>query len=222
MLINSRYRAGENFFGGRYIMTRQSRLFCSLMIAGSISLAFDAQAGVGSAVAPNVVALGSFVSPTSTTYGDSFSAPTSSSFYDDYTFSFTPASSLTDITASLNLGAIFGISNISARLYEGTGPYTSVSNPLEESWSTPVTYGLGLTGSTTVISLGVVPADTYTLEIRGDVTGVAGGSYSGIMNLAPVPEPKPYGMLILGLGLIGVVARKSSKSNSVNKTKFIV
>ncbi|RZT10019.1 VPLPA-CTERM protein sorting domain-containing protein [Duganella sp. CF402] len=37
-----------------------------------------------------------------------------------------------------------------------------------------------------------------------------GGSYAGVVNvtLAPVPEPATYGMLVAGLGLLGVVARR--------------
>jgi hypothetical protein len=40
-----------------------------------------------------------------------------------------------------------------------------------------------------------------------------GGSYSGVMNVTtPVPEPETYGMMLAGLALVGVVARRKQRS----------
>lgn len=67
--------------------------------------------------------------------------------------------------------------------------------------------------STTVISMSTLPADTYTLEIRGNVVGTYGGTYSGSLNVAAIPEPETDALLMAGLGLIGFVARrKNAKS----------
>ncbi len=49
-----------------------------------------------------------------------------------------------------------------------------------------------------------------TLTIKGTDTGV--GSYAGTLDIAaPVPEPATYGMLLGGLALLGVVARRRQR-----------
>jgi PEP-CTERM motif len=193
-----------------HVMTRHSKFLSSLLLLGSLALSLNAQAVVGMASAPNTAVLGARSAPISLNYSDAFYAPTSQKFYDDYTFSFSQATSLSSITASINLGNFLGINNISAWLYQGSGPSSGSSTPLMQAWSTPFSVGPGLTGSTTVISLPSLAANTYTLEIRGDVVGVAGGSYSGVLNLAPVPEPATYGMLLLGAAAMLLVARRKS------------
>lgn len=54
----------------------------------------------------------------------------------------------------------------------------------------------------------LIPPGMLTLTVWGNVTD--GGSYGGNLNLlmAPVPEPQTYAMLLGGLGLMGVVARR--------------
>ncbi|MDR7051059.1 hypothetical protein J2X54_003546 [Duganella sp. 3397] len=53
-------------------------------------------------------------------------------------------------------------------------------------------------------------AGSYYLSVNGLVQGAGGGSYSSNVNLAmaPVPEAETYAMMIAGLGLLGVVARR--------------
>jgi hypothetical protein len=162
------------------------------------------------AITPNTVNLGAVSAPFSVSYGNTFSGPSLLSFYDDYTFTLSPAASLSSITASINLGSFFGIDNISARLYQGSGPFSAGNTPLMQAWSTPFSAAPGITGSTTVISLSTLPADTYTLEIRGNVVGTYGGTYSGSLNVAAIPEPETYALLLAGLGLIGFVARRKN------------
>ncbi|MGZ3238411.1 MAG: FxDxF family PEP-CTERM protein [Burkholderiaceae bacterium] len=186
------------------------KLFSTLALFGSLALTALAAQATGTVAAPNTVMLGNLSAPQSKNYGDSFFAPTSQTFYDDYTFTLSPAASLDSITASIDLGAFFGINNISARLYQGSGPFSPGTTPLMQAWSTPFNAAPGVTGSTTVISLPTLAADTYTLEIRGDVVGFAGGSYSGSMNVAPVPEPEMYAMLLAGLGLLAFAMRRKS------------
>ena len=50
-----------------------------------------------------------------------------------------------------------------------------------------------------------------TLTVMGNTNG---GSYGGTfnLNLAPVPEPETYGMLLAGLGVLGVLARRRKQA----------
>ncbi|APA70525.1 FxDxF family PEP-CTERM protein [Janthinobacterium sp. 1_2014MBL_MicDiv] len=50
-----------------------------------------------------------------------------------------------------------------------------------------------------------------TLTVMGSTNG---GSYGGTfnLNLAPVPEPETYGMLLAGLGILGFLARRRKQS----------
>jgi hypothetical protein len=60
----------------------------------------------------------------------------------------------------------------------------------------------------TVLNPTTLAAGTYVLEIRGDVTGSDGGTYSGSLNLNPVPLPAALPLLLSGFGLLGGTLRK--------------
>ncbi|SFL85130.1 FxDxF family PEP-CTERM protein [Rugamonas rubra] len=49
----------------------------------------------------------------------------------------------------------------------------------------------------------------FTLNLMG--TALAGAKYSGEVTISAVPEPETYGMLLGGLALMGVVARRKAK-----------
>ncbi len=52
-------------------------------------------------------------------------------------------------------------------------------------------------------------AGSYTLQVKGTVAGLSGGSYAGVLNIAnPVPEAQSYAMLLAGLGVIGFISRR--------------
>ncbi len=155
--------------------------------------------------------LGNVAVPSSINYGQSFSAAASgATFWDDYTFTLTAASA-NSVTSSISLSNLLGIDNMQARLYTGNNHYTgSVPAPdvsLLEAWGNVANLGSGVSLTTVVLNPLALAAGTYTLQLRGTVTGLAGGSYAGVLNVAPVPEPDTNAMLLSGLLLIGAIAR---------------
>ncbi len=121
------------------------------------------------------------------------------------------------LTATLNLANVLNISNLQIRLY-GWANGTGVQNPIlgAPSLYSPVPNSVvgwqsAPNGSTTITaSFANVPTGTYYLDIRGDVTGSLGGSYVGILNVQPVPLPAGLPLLLSGLGLLGLRARRTA------------
>lgn len=56
-------------------------------------------------------------------------------------------------------------------------------------------------------------AGSYSVVIGGMASG-NGSSYNGLLNVSPVPEAEEWAMMIVGLGLIGLQARRSKVSSS--------
>lgn len=48
----------------------------------------------------------------------------------------------------------------------------------------------------------------YALRVDGNVSGAGGGAFGGDLNISPVPEPQSWAMLLGGLGLAGMLARR--------------
>jgi hypothetical protein len=155
-------------------------------------------------------------------YGDSFNAPTASisgspspgyGFYDDFYFSVPTIVNADSITATINLGNLLAISGLQVRLYDLAGnPPPVLGKPavgtVVASWGTSVSGGSGLSGDVQVLNTTLNQAGTYVLEVRGNVTGSAGGAYGGALNISPVPVPAALPSMLSALGLLGTLARR--------------
>jgi hypothetical protein len=134
------------------------------------------------------------------------------SFYDDYVFTVSNAT-VDSVTSEINLGSL-SIGNLEERLYNVAANSTlpAINGPatgFQTNWSAPVNFSAGgESGMITVMDPTTLAAGTYVLEIRGDVTGSSGGTYSGELNLNPVPLPAALPLLLSGLGLLGGLTRK--------------
>lgn len=159
--------------------------------------------------------LGTIVVPASITYSHVFTLPmpgfnaAADTFYDDYVFSVAD-SSFSSLTATIDLGQVFSISNLQVRLYAGTATTGPAGPALLQAWTSPVGNGNAL-----VINPTTLGAGNYILEVRGNVTGAAGGSYVGAMNFASVSAvPEGDGLAFIAAGLSAMLclrARKQSK-----------
>jgi hypothetical protein len=51
----------------------------------------------------------------------------------------------------------------------------------------------------------------YALQVNGQVLGAGGGAFGGDLTISPVPEPQAWAMLLAGLGMVGMTARRKFK-----------
>ncbi len=69
-------------------------------------------------------------------------------------------------------------------------------------------------GATEVWELVSAPfsGTNHTLTLSGSATGNGAGSYGGQLDITAVPEPLTWGMMIVGLGLVGGTMRSRRRS----------
>lgn len=119
-----------------------------------------------------------------------FANAVSGNFSDTFKFSLLDNSDSSFGVAPLNLNfgkfSIFNINNLNLSLFDSAN--TQLNNGLDFSQS--------------------LVAGNYHLNVSGVATGFIGGLYAGGINVTPVPEAKTYAMMLLGLGLIGFMARR--------------
>jgi hypothetical protein len=62
-------------------------------------------------------------------------------------------------------------------------------------------------------------AGDHSLVVNG--TSVEGASYSGVFNVAAVPEPATWAMMIAGLGVVGMAMRRRSSAKRNVAVSFV-
>ncbi|MDO9599628.1 MAG: FxDxF family PEP-CTERM protein [Azoarcus sp.] len=95
-----------------------------------------------------------------------------------------------------DLGNLFNIADLSVQLFTSTNLLISNLDSNE--------------GSTSQIKVGsgtFLPG-SYYFNISGNANGLSGGQYVFAVTTLPVPEPETYAMLLAGLGLVTVMARR--------------
>jgi hypothetical protein len=133
-------------------------------------------------------------------FGDTFKMDNlGNTFADKFTFTVSDP-------AGVNLDAI--ISSISRTADTGldiTG--LALYGASDNLISTGTSLSTGTMDVWTVTSDNLVTGDYY-LRVDGKMVSATGASFGGAVMLAPVPEPETYGMMLGGLGLLGVLARR--------------
>jgi hypothetical protein len=186
----------------------------SIHAAACFALALAGQTALASDVVTKVTNFGTVALPFSTNYGSTFTASSpltpGDTFYEDYGFVVADGS-FSSISATFNLDQVLQITGLQARVFRGdpwTGstPGTLSSADILVRWQT-VTSSSG-TGSYQIIAPTPLAAGHYVLEVRGQVTGSAGGSYAGVFNVAAVPEPQGIVLAFAGLGLLALTGTR--------------
>jgi hypothetical protein len=177
-----------------------------------------------------IEALGALTAPSTLVYGNAFNdlnpvlpgvqiAPAgvpitlnaTDNFHDQYAFTVgTVRASF--ITLTIDLANIFNIDSLTVQLYDATGlaspalgaeSLLSARSPIARS----AAVASGGPGEQQVIAAFTLVAGTYVLDVQGLVTGVFGGSYSGVANLSAVPEPGGLPLVLLALVLSAAAGR---------------
>lgn len=144
------------------------------------------------------------------TVGLSVSVPAGFGFYDDFLFTI-PSASTNSITSTIGFSNILNIDNLQVRIYNAAtnSPLPVLGTPngtVLEGWTTLVAPG----SSISIVAPNNLNAGTYVLEVRGTVTGSAGGSYSGVLNVAPVPLPAA--LWLFGSAVGGMLTLRRNRS----------
>ncbi|NRR32504.1 PEP-CTERM sorting domain-containing protein [Oxalobacteraceae bacterium] len=122
-------------------------------------------------------------------------------FIDSYTFTLSGSNDMSGLMTSLISAPNAGLTITAFKLMSGVTTVLSGSqditnfNALDQAWS----FDSGMSP---------IAAGSYTLQVHGYVASPNGGSYSGNLAIAPVPEPEAFAMLLAGLGIVACVGRR--------------
>lgn len=137
-------------------------------------------------------------------------------FTDNWMFSVAPGGSFNALVASISLSGIFGIDSSTLKMEllskDALGNYTAVT---PWSFATTTTTPAGSVSTVSFANLlQLAPNTSYELQIMGTTDGSVSGGYTGAFtfNVAAVPEPETYALMLAGLGMLGWVASRRRKN----------
>lgn len=184
---------------------RHHQLALALLLSGLL--------GNASAAAP--IDLG-VLNNTTLHFGNTFSIdqsfPVGSAFNDVYLFDIVQPAMVTGAAVTINLSLplfpapFFELSDLMIQITAPDGQNT-IASDVQTSRS----------DTTLVLSTALASANDYQFIVSGKVTGSLGGSYAGVLQAqstvlpptsSPIPEASSYAFLGLGLGLVGMLARR--------------
>lgn len=178
-------------------MTSLKKIAASISMIGLLAAAPAAIAGGGAlTLTADPVDIGWL----SAGFDNSFSA--NGFFTDDWTFS-VPA----------NLGATYSVDQSWNFNVAKSRLITGINNFQVSLYKDSVAPGNWVAGGLQYY-VGGLASGNYILEVTGDVAGTqtgtnpVRGSYTGLVEILPVPEPESYALFLAGLGLMGFIARR--------------
>lgn len=127
-------------------------------------------------------------------------------FSDNYIFDISQLSAAVGTSVTINLdlpywaGAEFELSNMAIKFTDSIGNILGSDSQSSAS-------------DTTLTAVVTLPTgNDYKFIVSGEITGTLGGSYGGVLQAypasVPVPEADAYLFMALGLGLVGLLARR--------------
>jgi len=133
-------------------------------------------------------------------FGDTFAAGNEgATFADRFTFTVdgTVGANLDAVVASIARSADVGLDITALALYGADDSLISGGTLLQS----------GVFDLWTISTNNLVAGDYY-LQVSGALVSDTSASFGGAIALAPVPEPGTYGMVLGGLGVLGLLARR--------------
>lgn len=165
--------------------------------------------GVALAIAVSALAAGSVQAATvnagtiSGSYSTVFNVAQGVSFADTVNFSIASPSTLTGTAASLKLNfgslSLLDIAGLTVNVWNNSHPFGTTN------------FG-SFAGGTGSYTFNLPTAGDYHVDITGTATGAFGGTYAVGLQVAAVPEPETYAMLLAGLGVMGAIARRRKQN----------
>jgi hypothetical protein len=136
---------------------------------------------------------------TSAFFGDAFAMNNSGdTFMDHFTFNVaTTPVNLDAIISSISRTAATGLDITGLGLYSSAGTLvragSMASTGVQDIWT---------------LSANNLASGNYYLQVSGSLVSNTSGAFGGSVMLNPVPEPETYGMVLAGLGVVGMLARR--------------
>lgn len=124
-------------------------------------------------------------------------------FEDTYLFSLVTANNGMSTAVSNNLGDVLGLTEGNVALFKEDGAVDiAIGNYAFDDASGSVSY-----------EFGALAAGNYYYAVTGMGTGSLGGFYTISSSVTAVPEPETYAMMMAGLGVMGLLLKRSRPQN---------